>query len=999
MVGNNVQADATSSAIVEPTLSTIIDILSSEVEFSYFLRILQRKGLVPVINSLQNVTILAPVNLAFASHELIHIDEKELYRYIIDQRVMIGYMTKKPTIFNTLYKQNDNNNKSYPILISPDFDTLEYEVDKHASIVEFDIYAKHQWSFIQAIDQQLPVKPSMCDMLLDDSTTSINGHNITFVKGLFQLLFKPQYAANPQIDAKKKKHDKFKDIPTDCQLYLSNVSTVFLPTDDMLRSSMSSMLMRYYSALYHTLNGNRFTITDEAILEIKYDITELLNNLLISEIVGAANITKSSYASKNNQTGFIVDSNKDDKLITLNGKVSSSPTGSNLVYGDGVIHLFEGQQDDVNFFDDLNIELISMTPKKALFALHYSTLVSELEFCSLNHLIDGTTSNQTILLSYDQRDDVAEDILELVEAKDDADPITIDSFSLKQQLLYQFIEGALNITDQVSQDLSNTFYKLVDSMMCSKLKIHGCYKLKISSSFDDINLTVESRINDVIKVVSDPIDIGNGSIAYFVNKPIETPSSFKLTLADLLSNGKLQRHLEHIQIDQQECLKTIQYLSHFDLLKLKDNSKGYSIFLPCGIPDTQVPTPGRSLGAWKGLGLILNHLEKHPEIFKDIIKGIFVEGTYYSDFGLNDNIQMDEARTLRGDSVNITNQFFDGNYNHLLKINDSFIPIPLNSDLLFNQGVIHIIGNLLFPNDIEISFIDLLKATRDDEKLLSFLDLLDEFPRLKQSLQLDSMLPPYSLLVPTQESLNAYNITKHADDLIDLLRIHLIPNSELPQLFACFHSEFNSTSYAINSNSSKLSFSCSKDYRGKVMLSVNREDGEKSGHKVKILNQGCVRNMGSTSNQPCVFLIDKPIRPKWLDNSDGFLHIHLGIISIGIGIILGLIFFSVVTIAIIFYLGRKKDGIHDSNRKTPFNGISGNFMRLGIGEDEGNNIIERGYETDDDMQNERQRLLPDRNLQRTLNPATGNYGSTAPVSIKGSQSKKALNRSRNLPEV
>lgn len=985
----NLKPDKT-SAIIEPTPSTIIDILSSQVQYSEFLKVLQRNGLVPEINELRNVTLLAPVNLAFTDHQLIEIGHDELYRYIINQRFTVGHMSKVPTIFNTLYKQNVSG-KSYPVLISPNLETLQYEVDNIASIVEADTYAKHQWSYIQAIDGQLPIKPSLCHVLLDDNDWSINGHNISFIKRMFKLLFDHQSSINTA-----KKHKKYKNIPTDCQEYLGNISSLFIPTDDLIQSSMPELSRRYYSALYDTMGGGKFTITDKAVLEIKSDITGLLNNLLISDIVGAANVSNLPYKTKNGQKSYLVISSKDDDtLIIVNDKLTSSSNGSNLVYGDGVIHLFDQHHNNVNFFEGLNIVIVEMNPRKALFALHYSSFVSELEFRSLDYLIDGSTENQTILLSQHQRDDMIRNDF-LIQGT-----MVDQSFNAKQLLLYQFIDASVNITHEISRGPNSTFYRLFDSFMCSKSKINGCYKLKLSSSFNTKKRAIESRINDEVKIISEPFDMGNNSVGYFVNKPLTAPRSFKHTLADLLSNGKLQRHLQNVEINQQECLKTIQYLTRFNLLNLNDNKHGYSIFLPCGIPDNLHLRWGHSEGTWQALGLILNYLEAHPATFKDIMKGLFVDNMVYSDFGIYNDVQSMEAKTLRGDSVNITNVSFDGTYNHLLQINNSIIPLPLNSDLLFNQGVVHIIGKLLLPTDFEVSFLDLIETTKNTKELLSFFDLFDEFPDLKHTLSLESGKLDFSLLIPTQESLNTYNITKHAKDLLSLLQVHLIPNQEIPKFFDCMHSKFNSSEYSINSNSSKLSFRCKKSRSGLVVLTINNSDGEETRHKVSILNHGCARSKDSFDNNPCVFVIDQPIRPTWLEANDGFLHVHLGIISIGIGIILGLIIFLILIVLMIFYLGRKNEGLTDNDRSN-LNNATSNFIRLGIGENvNGSNNMnynDGGYETDDDMDNETDRLLPtgDQRLRRGP-PRANDYGSTAPLTIKGPT--KALNRSRNLPEV
>lgn len=45
--------------------STVIDILSENVEFSTFLRIIQKTGHVQYLNELQNFTLFAPINSAF----------------------------------------------------------------------------------------------------------------------------------------------------------------------------------------------------------------------------------------------------------------------------------------------------------------------------------------------------------------------------------------------------------------------------------------------------------------------------------------------------------------------------------------------------------------------------------------------------------------------------------------------------------------------------------------------------------------------------------------------------------------------------------------------------------------------------------------------------------------------------------------------------------------------------------------------------------------------
>lgn len=930
----------TTSTVVEPTPSTIVDILSSNVEFSYFLRVLQKNGLIPIINQLQNITLLAPVNLAFTNLHDITNDNDELMRYVLNQKFRVGWMEDKSAVFESLYNING---KPYPVVISPNFEDQVFEVDNKATIVEPDIYAKHQWSFIQGIDSQLPLKTSMCDILLGRTNTTTD---ITFIQLLFQLLFHQ----SETVGMMKKKHPKLPKLPSSCEAYLNTTSTIFVPDDETIFGSMSNMTIRYYSALYHTINGNRFTSTDKSILEIKLDIINLLDNLIFTDLITPSNSSKHHYKSNSNLS-FKLTGHLNE--LSVNEKVNSSQM---IPTNDGNIYTFKNK----DFFNHLNIPLVEMIPRKSLFALHYSNFVKELEFRSLDYLIDGSSSNQTILLSFEQRDDVED-----IEVND----ISITGFSSKQSLMYQFIDEKINITNHVGND---TFYKLADTCLCSDKKINGCFKIKISSS----NYPLESRINDEIKVKSDALPIGNNSIAYIVDKSVDTPSNLKHSLSDLLSSGDIQRHLEHIKIDQKECLKTIQYLNDFDLLSLKENKLGYSAFLPCGKPfngDSGLKT----IGNWESLGLVLNYLEKNPKVFHDLLKGIFVQGTIYSDFGLSED-EDGHYKTLRGDNVIIKEVASDDKYNHFLKINNTVISLPINSDILFNQGVVHIINKLLLPADFKVSFVDLIKSTEDDG--LSFLSLIEKFPLLEDYILNSNN---YSLLVPTPESMNLYNITTSMENLWEFMEMHIIPNEELPKLIDCMEDQDNeslnktSTGYLISSNHTDLKFSCKRNKNDRVILDVTDNSGSKLSHKIKILSHGCV---SFAADSPCVFLIDRPINPSWLDR--GFLHVHLGFVSVGVGVILGLVLFSFLIFLIMFCLGGSNDKL-----KVPTNPFDveapESFMDIGSS-DRGHSNWDRGYETDD---------------ENTPFMAQNGYGTIErgppkPMSIK---QKGNLHRTRNLP--
>ena len=108
-------------------------------------------------------------------------DNNSLNRYIVNQKLRVGLLGKSESVYQTLYRVGNTN---YLIAVSPDFESLEYVIDEVSYIVEEDIYAKHQHSYIQGIDQLLPEKPTICDVLMNNTNPEIS----LFSK-IFQLLF------------------------------------------------------------------------------------------------------------------------------------------------------------------------------------------------------------------------------------------------------------------------------------------------------------------------------------------------------------------------------------------------------------------------------------------------------------------------------------------------------------------------------------------------------------------------------------------------------------------------------------------------------------------------------------------------------------------------------------------------------------------------------------------------------------------------------------------
>lgn len=1018
----NAKPTTSQSLVPAPTPSTIIDFLSADAQYSYFLRHLQRHGLVPTINKMQNVTLLAPVNLAFVDEDLAEHDNKEnLLRYFAAQRFRIGYMDRREAIFDSLYvtKRSASHNRTFPLKILSfprQGSSLEFYVNDVAEIVDFDGYVKHQHSFIQTIDRLIPVSPSICDVLMDSSNFTINGQSVSFIKQLFQLVFTPFH---------KKEKTKL------CESFLANVSTIFIPSDRFVAQSMLPLQLQYYSSLFVALSDNSAKPTKDAIREIKADSLSMLLHLLLSDLVGGVNGTSGHKLHKtpshNNKYNITL---VNETSLCINGEITSSGELSSLPASDGLLYIFDTdeQAKNRNFFLLLKIPLADMIPRKALFALRFSRFVKELKFRKLGYLINGSMTNQTIVLDASDRDDLRDDDAAMFDIQNDEEEdevqaldnyleahedMSTSSFSNKQSMLYRFLEGAVDLRRELNSS-SSTYQRLLTSNLCLKKRIGSCYKVKVTATREKNDISL--LFNDDLPVSLDPSYASGDNIIYIADLDFLAPSSFKHTIAELISSDVSKRHLSHINIDKQECLKTLGYLNTFKLSLLPDNKHGYTVFLPCGntIWEDGDDSSEQDFGSWEGLGLILNYLEANPKVMKKVLMGLFLKDLIYSDFGLEDDFELQRmVPTLTGEPINVTESYRSGDYNHLIRLNNTAISVPLNSDVLFNQGVIHITSRLFLPDNFYVPLTDLILATEDAlYEDNSFIQLLEKFPKLSNALGIDGSghSSDYSLLVPSPEQLKAFNITSDYARLWEFLELHLIPKSQVSTLLACInsgHSSFGqgyNQTFTIRTNRTDGIFQCRRNkVSGKTYLQLQNSistAGYNADHQVRIVSHGC--DHVNLRNGTCVFLIDKPLSLGWFDLPDNFLHVHIGWISVGIGIIIGVILFGFLITTLVVCLSS------DTRKKPPllsaesiFAPTESTYMRVTSDEDINGGYYDYGYETDDDMmRNERDQLLGPKRKKKynTYNATSLPIGApSAPRYIKKGGIGSTLNRDRNLP--
>lgn len=992
---------ANPSPTPDPPPLTLVDILSSHAQYSYFLRHIQKHGLVPLLNSLHNVTLLAPVNLAFARAP--HPETKEsLLRYLVSLPLRVANLGHALALYSTLYQIRPGLN--YTVKVSPDSDSQQYVFDDYSPAIDPDISAKHQSSFLQPIEQLLPLKPTLCDWLLNDTDDSLS--NLSWTIKLLKLLSLGTPSAG-------------KD-PVSCSALFRDFRTLFIPTDSYIANVLSSLVSKYYTSLY--ASSGKYLTTARAQREIRHDILLLLSGLGESEYVLGLNGTGDGAYSLDPHS----------RLVTVRNQVYANRT---VALADAVVHIFDVQPAS-SFFSAVRAPLAEMVPRKALYAYRFSNFVRELYFRKLGHLVDGQTANFTLFLEKSERDDMVDNEYfarkemyrgsggdihvdeknTLVDVSRPTTKLVASSFTSRQSLMYHFAHTSL--PSLVSVDQSPTDF-MVSSMLCSQHKVGGCFRLKVSRSWRHGH--PYNTLNGDIAIQSLPHPLGNASYLYLADQEIDSPSSFKTTMGNLILNGGVPQPVDNIAIDAACCLRTMNFLKQFGLFSLDNNNKGYTALLPCRL-NSRFPRD-----SWDRLGLVLVHLQNSPSQFRKALQLLILEGTVYSDYGLSTST-LHTMRNLNGDSVYVHHRQLHQQENRL-DINGTRIALPLNSDVLFSQGVAHIVDSVLLFNGLHWSFLDLLRTTSDDTRFpgKSLLAMIQMIPQLRDEFGLDLHRPSQSrgpsLLVPTTLSLVDQNVTTSFARIKEFFAFHTLNNTEAAKLTRCIEGEFASSNHSalINTNLQKQLLHCTYNpHTGKARLqlvSLATPLLYNKDHEIQVVSHGCVRqtSLDHVGLPQCVFLVDKPLNLQWLDRGGDFLHVHLGFLSVGIGMILGLLVMVAVMALLLWYLLRRASRRRVPERmplfvpheRTPFMAV--------ILDEENGLLADHGYETDIEFARGDMVAVPWPAREPRKKHGYGAtvpralYGSapglmmspasrvSAPRSIKGANLSKGLERDRNLP--
>ncbi|SMN20626.1 similar to Saccharomyces cerevisiae YLR001C Putative protein of unknown function [Maudiozyma saulgeensis] len=759
--------------------TTVIDILSSNVQFSTFLRLIQRSGNVNHLNDLQNFTLFAPVNSAFADYD----DEFDISTFDINDYIFHNCILYTNDLINTTKIIYEGVN--HPFVIGQSWDSMtktNFKINK-IPIVEPDLTPNFQNATVQGILNNLEKPLSLSEVIKEEN---------------YQL------------------HDQLDIIFDDLNRLISRISesekmvdgnTVIIPSDDSFERHLNSVELKYLLDSYNNLDRMQRPVREKWINHLE----SFFRNLIFKGIHGGF-IDQSEVLTNLNNESILFDSNRVGTHHSSN--ITQDSLASNEIFRNGVAH----------FFEDTTILTngVSFDAENYLHGLNCSGFVSEMYFRNIEDMIqskEGIDEKMTIFVPEANQNDGM-------------------GFT-KSTLLYHFMNEQIRLEEDFPVlSRGESFTKIFNSSFCSSGKKLGnnCQRVKITKRGDGY------WINDKLKItVSKPYIIGNKLIYTFTG--------------DLTPPGDLILSVPPFA----HCSKSISFLRQLNLLELKQNHEGYTVFLPC-------------FNSWGSISLTMDLIERDLSLMEQIMKNYILNGLYYTD--MEDKLL--ETTNILGEKVKLKRiDDPDDSKNIELELDTMFDNITLSKteDIFFNQGVLQPFQMTDLPKAVNISIKQLIGVT-DSFEMISF---LNKFGDLSHKLFHNSPHADlYSILIPTYSSLIFEDININSTKLENFLRLHILKGNETAGLINC--------SGEITTDLGQI-LECRKVSDTESFLKIKGG----SDNEVRILKKGCSTARNNHADQrACVFLIDRPLSLSWTHRYN--YHFSFPIMAIATGAVIGVLF-------------------------------------------------------------------------------------------------------------
>lgn len=473
-------SDTPPTELIGP-FTTVIDLLSQDVQFSTFVRLLQRNKLIPYLNELQNFTLLAPVNSAFVQDvsssssegdddDVDTLDptlwgEFDIENYIIHNNVITTDQLTNSTIILS-------DNVKFPLVLSQSNNNLnQFTINNDIPIVESNLTPNMQNATVHGILKLVSDAPSINNLIsgVDDLEVSYTNINM-----LLQNLL-----------------NRYDDS-------LITNKTLLIPSNKSFKTHFNSIEINYLLNRYNKLGRMNKPIQKEWYKDMEL----LLSNLLIDEIAGG-----STNVLTFNQNKRLVDISSKDRghQLILNEKDKTVAGLSNQPYDFGMAHFF----DDIQFLNDS----ISFNAEKYLHGLNCSGFVREIYFRGLERFIKDNDEYVTIFLPEASLNDEV-------------------GFT-KSTLLYHFSEIPIWLEKDFpilsNDEIHNRFY---NSSFCSSNKKLGghCQRMKLTKSNKGYFINNKFHILN-----SKPYQIGN-TLIYIIDNDLTLPNDLIFSLPPTLDS-------------------------------------------------------------------------------------------------------------------------------------------------------------------------------------------------------------------------------------------------------------------------------------------------------------------------------------------------------------------------------------------------------------------------------------------------------------------------------
>lgn len=720
---------------------TIIDVLSSSVQYSTLLKHIRRHDLVPLINEARNLTLIAPVNSAFAS---IHDEEEDITLDVLLYHLLNGTVISSDLggngvmVLESLLSSTDSNGAvtgTYPVTVSRETNHDENSIGQgmlingEVKVVEKDMNRDTPMrGVVQAVNHLLPVPRSFCGL----EETNVANYSIFSNLLSFEL---------------------------DCQAGnrgLVDATTVFAPSNNAFKKYFNEIELNYLS---HTAAAEE-------------DRSHILHRHMVKGLIKPQNGVKSSILTSFDGSQFWVSL----PHMVING--TFFPNNHSTIIENGMIYSY----DDV--LQDAESPVVEFTPAKYLYGLEADKMVSEVIYRNLDYLIDGSALDlpQTIFVP-----------ISMIQLDDDDEYIS-EGGGLKSRssLLYHFVSGQHHLNDYIGKNL------LMDTKMRASQLNGGYQKLKFASSASGAFYLNGNP------VVSTEFSIGKTSI-YLIGDDLDLPPSLSQSLGPFFQNSYSLKFLESLNM----------------------------LYPPKKTPWT-VLLPTRR--AWKDQALVAKYLSSNETALRHVFNSMIFETPIYSD-----TVGSKQVRLLTNDTVDVS---ISGENNDTLHLGGKTYRLDAR-DILFDSGVAHSIDHVLVPEAVSINAADLISAGERSE----FITLLHER-------NMSHVLGPKTnntILVPSPEYLDKYNVTVDSPDIDFLLSMHIIPHDPVGSLLQ---------GDSVPTMAENVSLSAREVSEGIYVIQVVGG----SEHVLHIVDKGETSVYEQSKSRSTVLFLDRMIRPEWLDN-------------------------------------------------------------------------------------------------------------------------------------